>query len=131
LNSCYMCTPNTWYLIKYICNLTEYHYTYVFVPYKKHVHTNTSSMKPFSKTCHTSSFCVCSCFVFFVSMPTRLQPQDLFLIPWDCILTSLTLALPWWSFNHGLNVLRSWLCHASAPTLSILRVHVITLMQFI
>jgi hypothetical protein len=30
-NSCYTCTPNTWHLINHICNLTEYHYTYVSV----------------------------------------------------------------------------------------------------
>jgi len=117
-NSYYTCTSNTCHLIKYICSLAKYHYTYVSAPYQKHIHTNTYSMKPFSKTCHTSSCYVCSCYVFLVSLPARLQSQDLFLMPWDCILTSLTLALAWWSFNHGRNVQHSWLRYASAPTLS-------------
>jgi hypothetical protein len=39
---------------------------------KKHIHTNTSSMKSFSKTCHTSSCYVCSFSFFLVSLPARL-----------------------------------------------------------
>jgi hypothetical protein len=100
-------------------------------PIPKHMHTNTSSMKSFSKTCHTSSCYACSYSTFLVSLLARLQPQDLFLMPWDYILTGLRFALPWWSFNHGLNIQRSWLRYASAPTRSVLYVHTITLMQII
>jgi hypothetical protein len=95
------------------------------------MHTNTSSMKSFSKTYYTSSCYACSYFVFLVSLSARLQLQDLFLMPWDWILTSLILVLPWWSFNHGPNIQCSWFHYASAPTLYVLCVHAITVVQII
>jgi hypothetical protein len=60
---------------------------------RKYMYTNTSSIKSFSKTCHTSSGYACFCSIFLVSLPTSLQPQDLFMML-ELQLTGLTLALP-------------------------------------
>jgi len=68
-NSCYTCTPNPQHFIECKCNLAEHHYTYVFVPYQKHMLlSHTSSMKSFSKTCHTSS-----CYGLLVSWKLQLH----------------------------------------------------------
>jgi hypothetical protein len=91
---------------------------------RKHMHTNTSSIKKFSKSCHTSPWYACSCSIFLDSLPIMLQPQDLFLMPRDSTFCSFTCST-YKASTQGL-VQHSWFRYASASTLSMLCVHAIT-----
>jgi len=48
-NSCYTCTPNTRHFIECICNLAQYHYIYVPVPYQNICIWIRLSWNPFQK----------------------------------------------------------------------------------
>jgi hypothetical protein len=106
--------------------LVESHYTYAFQPIPENICILIRlTWKHFLNhaTHHHAMHGTCS--IFLVSLPARLQPQDLFLMP---------RALTFWSYTCSackastprLNIQRSWFCYASAWKLSVLCVHAIT-----
>jgi len=76
-NSCYICTPNTLHFIECVCNLVDYYYTYVSVPYQNICILIRLTWNLFLKHA-THHHAMYSLILFsWVSLPARLQPQDL------------------------------------------------------